>query len=129
MYHDLHRTILYCRVKIIKSYILSILKRVVSCDYQNSCSTQVHTIVKPLLYIFVLRQQQKIYTQVRQGSTQVHTIDKLLVYIHVLKQQKVYILQIHEKHILSPCSLLYILGLELQDTSNKSGYILNTYNL
>jgi hypothetical protein len=34
-----------------------------------------------------------------------------------------------KKHILSPSSLLYILGLELQDTSNKSGYILNTYNL
>lgn len=84
--------------KIIKSYILSILKGMVSCDYQNSCSTQVHTIVKPLLYILVLKQQKiYIYTQVRQGSTQVHTIDKLLVYIHVLKQQKVYILQIHEK--------------------------------
>jgi hypothetical protein len=70
---------------------------VVSCDYQNSCSTQAHTIVKPLLYILVLKQQKNIYTQVRQGSTQVHTIDKLLVYIHVLKQQKVYIFQIHEK--------------------------------
>jgi hypothetical protein len=98
MYHGLHRTILYCRVKNYKSYILSILKGMVSCDYQNSCSTQVHTIVKSLLYILVLKQQKYIYTQVRQGSTQVHTIDKLLcMYIHVLKQQKVYILQIHEK--------------------------------
>ena len=69
----------------------------VSCDYQNSCSTQVHTIVKSLLYILVSSNKKYIYTQVRQGSTQVHTIDKLCMYIHVLKQQKVYILQIHEK--------------------------------
>jgi hypothetical protein len=87
------------------------------------------TQLSSLYCTYLFSGNKKIYTQVRQGSTQVHTIDKLLVYIHVLKQQKVYILQIHEKHILSPCSLLYILGLELQDTSNKSGYILNTYNL
>jgi hypothetical protein len=131
MYHGLHRIILYCRVKNYKSYILSILKGMVSCDYQNSCSTQVHTIVKPLLYILVLKQQKNIYIlRLDRDQLKFTQLTSFYVCTYMFSSNKKYIYSKYmKKHILSPCSLLYILGLELQDTSNKNGYILNTYNL
>ena len=103
----------------------------VSCDYQNSCSTQVHTIVKPLLYILVLKQQKNIYIlRLDRDQLKFTQLTSFYVCTYMFSSNKKYIYSKYmKKHILSPCSLLYILGLKLQDTSNKSGYILNTYNL